>query len=178
MKFRKKPIEIEAVQLDHNASPGLAPRWFDEAVKAGTVYWSIPLLWPFHSGAGYWTINTPEGSIRAVAYDWIIRGAKGELYTCKPDVFKATYEAVLPQDINPIQIKYRCPVCGVWGPAAYAASKPTQEQRERAIETAIAAVDDSPLADQISSSENVARTTRLAIEAYESALREQEGGKG
>lgn len=26
--------------------------------------------------------------------DWIIRGVKGELYPCKPDIFKATYEAV------------------------------------------------------------------------------------
>lgn len=24
--------------------------------------------------------------------DWIIRGVKGELYPCKPDIFEATYE--------------------------------------------------------------------------------------
>lgn len=26
--------------------------------------------------------------------DWIIRGVKGELYPCKPDIFETTYEAV------------------------------------------------------------------------------------
>jgi hypothetical protein len=24
--------------------------------------------------------------------DWIIRGVKGEIYPCKPDIFAATYE--------------------------------------------------------------------------------------
>jgi len=35
-----------------------------------------------------------EGTMRANVGDWIIRGVKGELYPCKPDIFKATYEPV------------------------------------------------------------------------------------
>jgi hypothetical protein len=29
--------------------------------------------------------------------DWIIRGVKGELYPCKPDIFEATYEPAEPE---------------------------------------------------------------------------------
>ena len=37
-------------------------------------------------------IKTPEGTMRADPGDWIIRGVKGEIYPCKPDIFEATYE--------------------------------------------------------------------------------------
>ncbi len=43
-------------------------------------------------------IETLEGTMRANAGDWIIRGVKGELYPCKPDIFEATYQSV---DIDP-----------------------------------------------------------------------------
>ena len=39
-------------------------------------------------------IQTLEGVMKANPGDWIIRGVKGELYPCKPDVFEATYEEV------------------------------------------------------------------------------------
>ena len=39
-------------------------------------------------------IQTLEGVMKASPGDWIIRGVKGELYPCKPDVFEATYEEV------------------------------------------------------------------------------------
>ena len=39
-------------------------------------------------------IETLEGRMEAKPGDWIIRGVKGELYPCKPDIFEATYEAV------------------------------------------------------------------------------------
>lgn len=39
-------------------------------------------------------IETLEGVMKANPGDWIIRGVRGELYPCKPDVFAATYEAV------------------------------------------------------------------------------------
>ncbi len=39
-------------------------------------------------------IETLEGTMRAEIGDWIIRGVKGELYPCKPDIFTATYEPV------------------------------------------------------------------------------------
>lgn len=39
-------------------------------------------------------IGTLEGSMRADPGDWIIRGVKGEIYPCKPDIFDQTYERV------------------------------------------------------------------------------------
>lgn len=84
-KFRKLPVVIEAVQLDKDCSLRGSPQWINKAIDAGTMYWS---------GDGYWTIKTLEGSIRAVAGDWIIRGVAGELYPCKPDIFEKTYERV------------------------------------------------------------------------------------
>lgn len=42
------------------------------------------------------TIGTLEGVHRVNWNDWIIKGVKGELYTCKPDIFNATYEPVEP----------------------------------------------------------------------------------
>ena len=38
------------------------------------------------------SILTLEGVVIAQPGDWIIRGVKGELYPCKPDIFAATYE--------------------------------------------------------------------------------------
>lgn len=39
-------------------------------------------------------IETLEGVMKADKGDWIIKGVKGELYPCKPDVFQMTYEKV------------------------------------------------------------------------------------
>lgn len=49
---------------------------------------------PSREGPGHLTIATLEGVMRAEVGDWIIRGVKGELYPCKPDIFAATYEPV------------------------------------------------------------------------------------
>ena len=38
------------------------------------------------------SIETLEGTMTAIASDWIIKGVKGEFYPCKPDIFAATYE--------------------------------------------------------------------------------------
>lgn len=88
-QFRKKPVVIEAekvaVLLGHSAHswPAL-PIWFRNAYEAGDL-----LICPRHI-----EIKTLEGTMRADWDDWIIRGVKGELYPCKPDIFLATYDAV------------------------------------------------------------------------------------
>jgi hypothetical protein len=73
MKFRKKPVAIEAVQWfkmgDHPAVE------CDEYGTTGPV------------------IKTLEGPLHVSPGDWIITGVKGEHYACKPDIFAATYEA-------------------------------------------------------------------------------------
>ena len=86
-KYRKRPVVIEA------------RRW------GGSVYGASHLIdWVlahdgtarFHDDAESWfiAIDTLEGTMHALAGDWIIRGVKGEFYPCKPDIFEATYEAV------------------------------------------------------------------------------------
>jgi hypothetical protein len=74
MKFRKKPVVIEATQWftlgDHPA-----------VLEHDTVY-------------GVGVIETLEGPHLVTPGDWIITGVKGEHYPCKPDIFAMTYEPV------------------------------------------------------------------------------------
>ena len=78
MKFRKKPVEVEAVQFIGNQN---------EIVKFSQG--EIPF-----TTMDYMIIPTLEGNHRAEPGDWIIRGVKGEFYPCKPDIFELTYEPV------------------------------------------------------------------------------------
>ena len=80
-QFRKKPVVIEAVQLP--IPKGDAPIWLICAMVNGSARLSDD---------GTAEIDTLEGTHRASAGDWIIRGVKGELYPCKPDIFAATYD--------------------------------------------------------------------------------------
>lgn len=84
MKFRKKPVVIEAVQwsyLSTNASQNNFP-----AIK--NFVGEHCYLDPFKGLC----IFTAEGVMQAGNGDWIIKGIKGEFYPCKPDIFEATYE--------------------------------------------------------------------------------------
>ena len=81
-RFRKRPVEIEAFRLP--LGEGM-PAWLADAVAAGQVR---------DHGAGGAKIQTLEGLLTADPGDWIIKGVKGELYSCKPDVFALTYERV------------------------------------------------------------------------------------
>lgn len=89
IQFRKKPVVIEAVQYagKGNMNPrGGLPDWLWDALKNGTAY--------FSNGADPLCIRTLEGVLTVAPGDWIIRGVKGELYPCKPDIFAASYEPV------------------------------------------------------------------------------------
>lgn len=77
--FRKKPVVVEAVQWNGNN--------FDEVVELGGR-----IIRP--EGYTWLDIGTLEGTMRADLGDWIIKGVKGEVYPCKPDIFAATYERV------------------------------------------------------------------------------------
>lgn len=101
MKFRKKPVVIEAVQLrwdTWNDICDFVPRpWFERGVyldESGEV-----LPDDKSSGRIGLLINTLEsnqitGSLLATQGDWIIKGVKGEFYPCKPDIFESTYDPV------------------------------------------------------------------------------------
>ena len=81
-KFRKKPVEIEAWRI---GSMTAQPDWLHEAHNRGIL---------FGNGDDYFEIVTLEGKMRGNRGDWIIRGVKGELYPCKPDIFDMTYEVI------------------------------------------------------------------------------------
>ena len=92
MKYRKKPVEIEAVQLTED----LALRCFIDRERGP---FGLHINGEFHRErrtvtTAYATIDTLEGKMRADLGDWIIKGVKGELYPCKPDIFTETYEPV------------------------------------------------------------------------------------
>lgn len=90
MRYRKLPVEIEAVQFSARITARQEfPDWLNDAKKNGTVEYR-----PERNGPGYLLIKTLEGEMRADQDDWIIRGIRGELYPCKPDIFAATYEPV------------------------------------------------------------------------------------
>jgi hypothetical protein len=96
MKYRKKPVVIEAVKVtaaDYNGgwddgSPfSEIPEWLKDALETGRVK-----VHPCDADYAEWDIYTLEGVMRATPDDYIIRGIKGELYPCKADIFAATYE--------------------------------------------------------------------------------------
>jgi hypothetical protein len=90
MKFRKKPVIIDAVQWTNQqivCPPG--PVWLLEAEEDGSVKLIGDSLF----------ISTLEGEMQARPGDWIIRGVKGEIYPCKPDIFEATYEPIVVEFI-------------------------------------------------------------------------------
>ena len=83
MRYRKKPVEVEAVRWDGNLAtiePILTRSRTTEVQQE------------FLDDALY--IPTLEGTMKAEVGDYIICGIRGELYPCKPDIFEATYEAV------------------------------------------------------------------------------------
>lgn len=78
-KYRKKPVVIDAYKFRAGEQDGdLAAD-----VLAGLLE---------YKEEGCALIKTLEGVMRAEHGDWIIRGVKGELYPCKPDIFEATYD--------------------------------------------------------------------------------------
>jgi hypothetical protein len=92
MKVRKKPIEVEAVQVvevteeqvtyeegDHDAP------WMLEALENGEA-------WPMVDAS--LCIRTLEGDMKAKAGDYVVRGVEGELYPVRADIFAKTYEQV------------------------------------------------------------------------------------
>ncbi len=82
-KYRKKPVEIEAIQL--------TPETFRDVIAFVPID-QFGAGGQHDDGRVYVSIRTLEGTMRADEGDWIIRGVQGEFYPCKPDIFAATYE--------------------------------------------------------------------------------------
>jgi hypothetical protein len=79
-RFRKIPIEIEAVQ------------WTGSNLKEVTDFLGEDFI--YTNGLNQVVINTLEGVIYASLDDFILRGVRGEHYPCKPDIFRETYAPV------------------------------------------------------------------------------------
>ena len=120
MKYRKKPVVIDATQwFRHGDHPGDACYWIDDKspdrfLSEGKVvrYFRRPDV----SGTTFCTqcdatmhdhgwIDTLEGGHIVCPNDWIITGIKGEHYPCKPDIFAATYElGSLADELGPVVV--------------------------------------------------------------------------
>lgn len=81
LHYRKKPIVIEAMQLNFSNRGKI----LDFAKGHITLSWRDGYL----EGA---FIDTLEGGVYATYGDYIIRGVDGEYYPCKPSIFEKTYE--------------------------------------------------------------------------------------
>ena len=81
MKFRKKPVVINAEHFDWKDGQGIPDipgvKFRDWGPVVSTAY-----------------IETLEGPLHVSRGDWIITGVKGERYPCKPNIFDITYEPV------------------------------------------------------------------------------------
>lgn len=96
MKYRKKPVVIEAFRM------GIDPRpdWFQDKVSEDVIRTyrcdddDDEDEGPFNFSKTYCVISTLEGVMRGDYGDYIIKGVQGEIYPCKPDIFEATYDAV------------------------------------------------------------------------------------
>lgn len=86
MKYRKKPVVIKAFHYLGKENYGEFEDWLIENEQGGKVSFS------FKANKHY--VKTLEGNMFIDNGDYIIIGVQGELYPCKPDIFKATYEKV------------------------------------------------------------------------------------
>ena len=84
MRFRKKPVEIEAVKFD-------GWNWAECYQFMSDKVLVFPQVLKERE---YIKIETLEGTMTASRGDWIIKGVNGEFYPCKPDIFEKTYELV------------------------------------------------------------------------------------
>lgn len=93
MRYRKKPVIVEAITFDELVAYGKA--------HGGNIVNGMP--WSFsyaghpitHETDDCYLIPTPEGTMRFERGDMLITGVKGEIYPCKSDIFAATYDGVI-----------------------------------------------------------------------------------
>ena len=83
MRFRKKPVEVEAHRWTGDNLEELRA-WAREVASDEKLFVQLGDLF----------VSTLEGDMCAVVGCWIICGVRRELYPCAADIFEATYDAV------------------------------------------------------------------------------------
>lgn len=101
MKFRKKPIVIDAVQLRWD-------NWSDMVAHIGDAAIGIQL----EDGKLGMIVHTKEGDMLARESDWIIKGIAGEFYPCNDEIFRASYDRIeepKPLGLPGITVSFKTP---------------------------------------------------------------------
>lgn len=91
-RYRKKPVEIEAVQFTGRNDAEIAEFVGEDGYD------------PDDTGPS-WIIRTLEGEMKAMPGDYIIKGVQGEFYPCKPDIFEQTYEEVVDISLEVLDLR-------------------------------------------------------------------------
>lgn len=87
MIYKKIPVSVECFRLGYDK----IPKWFQEHIRMNNV----SNIDSFMEGVNETVkIKTLEGVMNAIQGDYIIKGVKGEIYPCKAEVFKETYQYV------------------------------------------------------------------------------------
>lgn len=84
MKYRKKPVVIEAMQYLREENISEIMDWFRDSNSTRNLI--------YEPKVNEYYIKTLEGKYIVSKGDFIIKGVKGEFYPCKPDIFEMTYE--------------------------------------------------------------------------------------
>lgn len=98
MKYRKKPVIIDAMKFEYNLDALNKLRKFCEGNLGNVSKAQHP------DAKAEAELGTLEDGIHltvkhiATEGDWIIKGVQGEFYACKPHIFEATYELVSEYD--------------------------------------------------------------------------------
>ena len=94
--YRKKPVLVEAYPCTREsmATPELLPKWLYDALFVNCQDDCLGKTMFYSDFTGTFVIDTIEGRHDVSWGDYIIKGVKGELYPCKPDIFELTYDKV------------------------------------------------------------------------------------
>ena len=98
LKYRKKPVTIEAMLFDgSNGEMHAVYKWVEANTQGSYDYTGDER--PEHGVSidptdGAFVIHTLEGEMRVSKGDYVIRGVQGEFYPIKEAIFLETYEPV------------------------------------------------------------------------------------
>lgn len=103
MKYRKRPVVIEAITFQELIDHGLSTSTnIINGMPWSFTYGGHPIT---HENDDCYLIPTNEGTMKMSLTDMLITGIKGEIYPCAGDIFAATYELVNDQTIDETNLR-------------------------------------------------------------------------